>query len=493
MDIDEGDWQNTLFYKYYGPSYSSELSFSEREQAYINKLVNEEKVITVTASSVRAPYSYIENGELKGIMPDYFAEVMKLAGLSSNYRFVTADDSEVNVILDSAGEDDITEGAVKGCFKTNSYMTAQMARVTRHDHKGEVKTVALADSEFKEILEHEGYTVVSYSTGEEAMRAVLNKEADAAYVYAYTAQWFINHDQTNSLYYSSVNGMSTSFSMHVSENTDHELVTILNKCIKQTSDETLNQLAAKYTSYTIDDVSFWQYIRANPAIIIAFAVGLALVIFVILAISLRGRWNQKLLHATEQSNKKMGEQLSIVEALSREYTNVYSVDEERATARILKLEGYVTEGLKKESADEYNYAVILDNYINARVYPDDREELSKALSLDTVKEKLSVDGEYHGSYRIMDSGEIHPLQYTYLRISNKGQEHGSFILAGFRNIDEVIRKEQAQKDALSEALYLKHNYDFVIKKLEETFITLNTLLETLKNDREAWERLNNKK
>ncbi|MDE6666903.1 MAG: transporter substrate-binding domain-containing protein [Clostridia bacterium] len=455
MDIDEGDWQNTLFYKYYGPGYSSELSFSAREKAYIDKLVHEGKIITVTASGDRAPYSYTEGGELKGIMPDYFAELMKLAGLKENYRFVASDDDTANVTLDSTGEDDVIEDVVKGCFKTNSYMTARMARVTRQDHKGDIKVVAVAKSQGEDIIDQktlEGCIVKSYNTGDEALRAVLSREADAAYVYAYTAQWFINHDHTNSLYYSSVNGMSTSFSMHVSENTDHELVTILNKCIKQMSDDALNQLAAKYTSYSIGDVSFWQYIQANPAIIIAIVVVLAVVVFVILVLLLRGRWNRKLLLATEQSNKKMGEQLSIVEALSREYTNVYSVDEEKATAQILKLEGYVAEGLKKGSAEEYNYGVILENYIRARVYPDDREELLKALSLDTVKEKLSVDNEYQGSYRIEDNGEIHHLQYTYLKIVDKEHEHGGFILAGFRNIDEVIRKEQEQKDALSEAL-----------------------------------------
>ncbi|MDE6676113.1 MAG: PAS domain-containing sensor histidine kinase, partial [Clostridia bacterium] len=240
--------------------------------------------------------------------------------------------------------------------------------------------------------------------------------------------------------------------MRISENTDHELITILNKCIKQMSDDTLNQLASKYTSYTIGDMSFSQYLKAHPEIIIAVVVVLVLVVFAILVLYLRGRWNRKLLLATEQSNKKMGEQLSIVEALSRDYTNVYSIDEGNETARILKLEGYVTEGLKKESAEEYNYAAILEKYIRTRVHPEDREDLMQALALDCVKTKLSMSDEYQGSYRIEDNGEIHHFQYTYLKISNNGQGHGGFILAGFRNIDEVIRKEQEQKDVLTEAL-----------------------------------------
>ena len=454
MDINEGDWKNELYYKYYGPVYSSALSFTEREKEYIRQVKDGEKTITVTALGNRAPYSYTEDGGLKGIMPDYFAEVIKLAGLP--YELVAPTDSSVvNVILDSTGADDTKENEVSRTFDTASYMTAGIVRVTRQDLKGDIKTVAVADSQGRELIEQYlgAYTVLPpYATGEEAMRAVLDKKADAAYVYAYTAQLFINRNHADSLYYSVLNGMSTNFSMRISENTDHELLTILNKCIKQMSDDTLNQLAAKYTSYTIEDVSFGQYIKAHPEIIISIVVVLALVVIVILVLSLRGRWNKKLLYATEQSNKKMGEQLSIVEALSREYTNVYSVDEENGTAQILKLEGYVTEGLKKGSAEEYNYAAILESYIRTRVHPDDREDLSKALSLDTVKDKLSADDEYQGSYRIEDNGEIHHLQYTYLRISNNGQGHGGFILAGFRNIDEVIRKEQEQKEVLSEAL-----------------------------------------
>ena len=458
MDIDEGDWQNTLFYKYYGPSYSSALSFSEREQTYIEKLITDGKTITVTAAGDRAPYSYTEDGVLKGIMPDYFAEIMKLAGQAavvngeSLYRFVAPDTDGVNVTLDSTGDDDITEDAVKGCFKTNSYITARMARVTRQDHKGNIKKVALADSQFGDLLKKEGYEVVNYATGEAAMRAVQSGKADAAYVYGYTAQWFINHDHSNSLYYSSVNGMSTSFSMHVSEDTDHELVTILNKCIKQMSDDTLNQLASKYTSYTIGEISFSEYLKAHPGIIIAVCLVLALIVGVIVVLWLRGMWNKKLLLTTEQSNKKMGEQLAIVEALSRDYANVYAIDEKRGTAKVLKLEGYVAEGLEKDSTKEYDYAAILKDYIGNRVYSEDRQEMTQALALDNVVNKLNSDDEYSGSYRITDNGETHHYQYTYLKLADNEQGQGGFILVGFRNIDEVIRKEQEQKNVLAEAL-----------------------------------------
>ena len=463
MDINEGDWKNVLFYKYYGPVYSSALSFTEREAEYIRQVREGEKTITVTALGNRAPYSYAEDGELKGILPDYFAAVMELAGLpykvvvpkDKDDYYALADTNGVNVVIDRISFDDTIEDAVYRGFNTDSYVTVGMARVIRQDFSGDVKVVAVSDSQGKDIIEPkflEGYTVQNYPTGEEAMQAVLNRKADVAYVYTYTAQLFVNHDPTDSLYYSMMNGMRTTFRMYVSEKTDHELITILNKCISQVSGDTLNQLASKYTSYTISEMSLLQYMRANPIMVLVDVLVFALVVCVIIALYLRGRWNKKLLRATEQSNIKMGEQLAIVEALSRDYTNVYAINEERSTARIIKLEGYVTEGLKKGSTEEHNYAPILEQYIRSRVHPEDQQDLSLALSLDMVKAGLAADGEYKGSYRISDNGEIHHFQYTYLRISDNDYGHGGFILAGFRNIDEVIREEQEQKNVLAEAL-----------------------------------------
>ncbi len=81
MSINEGDWSNNLFYKYYGNTYSDVFAFTDRELAYIQDVVSGNKKITVTSMNDRKPYSYVEDGELKGILPEYFAGLMELAGL----------------------------------------------------------------------------------------------------------------------------------------------------------------------------------------------------------------------------------------------------------------------------------------------------------------------------------------------------------------------------------------------------------------------------
>ncbi len=463
MDMNEGDWKNVLFYKYYGPTYSSELIFTEREKEYIRKIVSSEKKITVTALGDRAPYSYVENGELKGILPDYFAYVMELAGLP--YEVVVPKDNEdyyniastngVDVVIDSLSSTSVMEESAYRGFNTDSYMTTGVARVIRHDFVGDIKKVAVAESQSKAIIVHNHYEnieYVSYPTREAAMQAVLDREVDAAYVYSYAAQLFVNNETTNSLYYTITNNMDVDFRMHVRDSADHELVTILNKCIQQVPSDMLNQIASKYTTYTIEDMSFLQYLQANPKMLLIVSLIVVLIACVILMLYLKGRWSRRLLNATEQSNKEMAEQLAIVEALSRDYTNIFAVDAKKGTTRIVKLEGYVTEGLKKDSMEEQPYTPILNRYIRDRVHPEDQQYLTEALSLEKVKEQLASSTEYMGSYRIQADGENHHFQYTYVKIGEKAFEQNNFILAGFRNIDEMIRREQEQKEVLSEAL-----------------------------------------
>ena len=462
MDLNEGDWKNLLFYQHYGPVYSSELTFTERELEYINEIVSGEKKITVTALGEREPYSYVENGELKGILPDYFRYVMELAGLP--YEVVVPENKEdyyniantnsVDIVIDSIKTVPVMENSAYRGFNTKSYLTTGIARVTRQDFIGDIKKVAVADSQSREIIVNELHDVefVTYPTREDAMQAVLDRKADAAYVYAYAAQLFVNNDKTRSLYYSVTNNMNIDFRMYVRNSAEHELITILNKCIQQVPNDMLSQFVAKYTTYTVDDMNFFEYLQANPEIMLIVAFIVALIFSVVLILYLKGRWSEKLLNATEQANKEMSEQLAIVEALSHDYTNVYAVNEKAGTARIVKLEGYVVEGLKKDSIEEHPYTPILQQYINTRVHEEDREYLTEALSLEKVRQQLSENTEYNGSYRIQVDGEEHHFQYTYVKVKDSSEENNCFILAGFRNIDDMIQREQEQNEILSEAL-----------------------------------------
>ena len=187
--IYEGDWPNVLYYQYYHSTSASAFDFTEREQKYIQDVVAGKKTITVTASCDRRPYSYLEDGQLKGILPDYFAQVMELAGLP--YEIILPEDyEEYQRIMDTNGVDVVIDRRVAPInqdtydgFLTDTYISTGMAKMTRKDFSGEAAVVAVADVQ-GDLPVEQGLTgdarLLRFPTREEALQAVLDGNADAA-------------------------------------------------------------------------------------------------------------------------------------------------------------------------------------------------------------------------------------------------------------------------------------------------------------------------
>lgn len=324
MNRNEGDWSNVLYYKYYGNSSSSVLFFTARERAYIQDVVSGKKRITVTAMGDRKPYSYAEDGELKGILPEYFAQLMALAGLpyetvvpgDRTEYYELADNDGVDVVMDWLQNQSQTGGHLNKGFYTDAYMNTGVALVTRKDFDGTIATLAVADLQRDVAIEQDmigDAQVLNCETRESALQAVLNGKADAAYVYAYTAQSFVNNDPTASLQYSLVNSMRFDFKMYLRSGCDHELITILNKCIRRMPDDSISDLITKHTKNTLENMSVGQYMRANPEILVVSVLMIAMAVGVTLFFYLRSCWSKQLLNITERANRELAEQGAILE------------------------------------------------------------------------------------------------------------------------------------------------------------------------------------
>lgn len=139
------------------------------------------------------------------------------------------------------------------------------------------------------------------------------------------------------------------------------------------------------------------------------------------------------------------EQLDIVKALSRDYYNIFKIDINTGNVVILKLDGYVTKGMEGPGEKTYPYDVLCKQYIKDRVYSEDIPAMLHDMDLDTVKRRLGEVDEYVSSYRVIDAGEIHYYQFTYLPINPANVSNG--ILAGFKNVDDIVESAR-EREAL---------------------------------------------
>ena len=329
MDVNEGDWRNELYYKNYRNTSSNTLSFTKKEQKYIDAVKAGKKSIIVTAQPDRDPYSYVKNGKLTGIIPEYFAHLMNMAGLTYIER-VPKDKKEyekwgingdVDIVMDShlgsASDMDDDFGLV-----TDPYMQMTIACVTRRNFSGKIHSIAVAEAQGEKRVDDnvsENVRYIMVSSRKAAMQAVKEGKADACYVYTYMAAKFVNQDVEGKLTYSIMNNPVYNEYIYMRNTTDHELISILNKCIKADKSHKLDEIINKYTEYDKSQITIGQFLRQNQVftmLLFIAGIGFCLAIW----FSSKNRNNiQKLSDARLAYNKELEEKnKQLEEAVKRE-------------------------------------------------------------------------------------------------------------------------------------------------------------------------------
>ena len=244
--------------------------------------------LQVLCDPARYPYSYVENGEMKGIVPDYFRRVAASIGLP--YQFVICRSREEWLAYRNRGDCDIildgrfdAENVLekKDWVSTKPYMTLRVAQVFRQDFDGNIRTVATVNQGVSDPIEDyysQNVRKVSYPTREGALQAVADGKADAAYVFYYMAQEYVNRDQSGLLSYTLMEEPSFPCRMIVTQHANHALAGILTKAIYDMPANLLEQIASKYTSYKMENMSFLMMARLHPTIAILLVLLMLLLI-----------------------------------------------------------------------------------------------------------------------------------------------------------------------------------------------------------------------
>lgn len=284
----EVDWKARLYRRYYGSKASSLLQFSDEEKMLLHSYVVSGVFLQVLCDPARYPYSYVENGEMKGIVPDYFRRVAASIGLP--YQFVICRSREEWIAYRNRGDCDIIlDGRLeaenvlekKDWVSTKPYMTLRVAQVVRRDFDGDIQTVATVNQGVSDPIEDyysQNVRKVSYPTRESAMQAVADGKADATYVFYYMAQEYVNRDQSGLLSYTLMEEPSFPCRMIVTQHANHALAGILTKAIYDMPANLLEQIASKYTSYKMEDMTFLMMARLHPTIAILLVLLMLLLI-----------------------------------------------------------------------------------------------------------------------------------------------------------------------------------------------------------------------
>ena len=153
----------------------------------------------------------------------------------------------------------------------------QLARVTRRDFDGKINVVTTVDQTASKSIEDAmapGAEKLMCSTRQEMMEAVREGKADAAFVYYYMAQAFVNSDTTGTMTYTLLEQPTFTYRMVISSTENHALAGILTKAMYAMPKNLVEDLAAQYTTYKATELTFVDWIRLHPVVTV-----LALLIF----------------------------------------------------------------------------------------------------------------------------------------------------------------------------------------------------------------------
>ena len=165
------------------------------------------------------------------------------------------------------------------------------------------------------------------------------------------------------------------------------------------------------------------------------------------------------------------EQLMVFDALARHFKNVYWLDLEKKTARILKLDAAYVDVPDREDHQEFRLEAVIENWINTIVYPEDREKVRSAITIENVKKVFETKEELVGNYRSLVDGEIHYFQYNIIRTDQDGTK----AVAGFQNIDDIIEEHQEIEKAKREKEVVHQ------KEVEDQLAIIYALSQSFRN------------
>jgi len=139
--------------------------------------------------------------------------------------------------------------------------------------------------------------------------------------------------------------------------------------------------------------------------------------------------------------------INLITGLAIKYLNVYEVDLNTGMGKVIKLNGYVTDGILENPSFEYEK--MLKRYALERIYKDDLNDFLSYLSINNIKKKFKTKNTFDFTYRVVHEDKtIHHYTATYSLCSD--EYNNQKVVCGFRIVDKIMK---AMNEKFSEGLF----------------------------------------
>ena len=184
------------------------------------------------------------------------------------------------------------------------------------------------------------------------MEAVRKGKADAAFVYYYMAQAFVNSDTTGTMTYTLLEQPTFTYRMVISSTENHALAGILTKAMYAMPQNLVEDLAAQYTTYKATELTFVDWIRLHPVVtVLALLIfGWLLTIMAVTMVRLSAR--KKAQKAAQEKAEEMAELAEHAQAANKAKTAFLSHMSHDMRTPMNAIIGFTGIAMKNNPSDE---------------------------------------------------------------------------------------------------------------------------------------------
>lgn len=321
LEMNEPDWRLRLLEKYFPTNKGSILNLHTEELIYLKNLKEMGNVFQVLVNPDRYPYSYIEDGEYKGIMIDVFAHMAGKAGF--DYEYIMVEDRKEYVEMLTSGvpdicidcSDDFSTAENQGYRITDTYLKVYYSWLYRVDHTGVIKKGArLAYSSVKDSVRDMFGDIeyIDFLYDEEAIEAVRNGEVEGYSTNTLHAEKVIWEDEKNELQ-ARVRTNPLNFTIGIAMDTDRRILTILNKAIQNLDEELVEEIRAEYAYLGEKEYTIQRLLNEYPWVVLLPVLLVVLVAVFIVYALMQKKYREEILkeiEATEKANRAKDEFIS---------------------------------------------------------------------------------------------------------------------------------------------------------------------------------------
>lgn len=236
----------TLYLKYFDQK-SENVILTQQEKEYISSC----NTLKVMALKEQAPIQFSRDNKPQGTAIDILNKISQKTGLKFTYEVVDTYDEYIKKLNETdanilAGINyDYSINKESSINVTTAYMEAPLQMVLGEKiNVNELSNKKLAiRKELSVTLEDrtDASNIIYYDSTKECLEAVEQGKADYCIDGTYAISYYMNQDSYHSLIsVADITGAKLSYSFGIAQSDDHLLVGILNKCIRNFSQEEIN-------------------------------------------------------------------------------------------------------------------------------------------------------------------------------------------------------------------------------------------------------------